>query len=42
MSIRTTPPLCADHVVERNVLTRKQQIAKLELIVDTAAEVWGD
>ncbi len=27
--------------VEGNALTREQQIAKLELIVETAAEVWG-
>ena len=26
---------------EGNALTREDQIAKLELIVETAAEVWG-
>ena len=36
-------PQCGfSSTVEGNVLTRDQQIAKLELIVETAAEVWGD
>jgi 5-methyltetrahydropteroyltriglutamate--homocysteine methyltransferase len=36
-------PQCGfSSTVEGNVLTREQQIAKLELIVETAAEVWGD
>ena len=35
-------PQCGfSSTVEGNVLTREQQIAKLELIVETAAEVWG-
>ncbi len=36
-------PQCGfSSTVEGNVLTREEQIAKLELIVETAAEVWGD
>jgi 5-methyltetrahydropteroyltriglutamate--homocysteine methyltransferase len=36
-------PQCGfSSTVEGNALTREQQIAKLELIVETAAEVWGD
>jgi hypothetical protein len=27
--------------VEGNALTREEQVAKLRLIVDVAAEVWG-
>jgi 5-methyltetrahydropteroyltriglutamate--homocysteine methyltransferase len=35
-------PQCGfSSTVEGNVLTYEQQIAKLELIVETAAEVWG-
>ena len=35
-------PQCGfSSTVEGNALTREQQIAKLELIVETAAEVWG-
>jgi 5-methyltetrahydropteroyltriglutamate--homocysteine methyltransferase len=35
-------PQCGfSSTVEGNVVTREQQIAKLELIVETAAEVWG-
>ena len=35
-------PQCGfSSTVEGNVLTREEQIAKLELIVETAAEVWG-
>ncbi len=36
-------PQCGfSSTVEGNVLTREQEIAKLELIVETAAEVWGN
>ncbi len=36
-------PQCGfSSTVEGNVLTREQEIAKLELVVETAAEVWGD
>jgi 5-methyltetrahydropteroyltriglutamate--homocysteine methyltransferase len=36
-------PQCGfSSTVEGNVLSREQEIAKLELIVETAAEVWGD
>jgi 5-methyltetrahydropteroyltriglutamate--homocysteine methyltransferase len=36
-------PQCGfSSTVEGNVLTREEQMAKLELIVETAAEVWGD
>jgi 5-methyltetrahydropteroyltriglutamate--homocysteine methyltransferase len=36
-------PQCGfSSAVEGNLLTREQQIAKLELIVETAAEVWGN
>ena len=36
-------PQCGfSSTVEGNALTREQEIAKLELIVETAAEVWGD
>ncbi len=35
-------PQCGfSSTVEGNVVTREQEIAKLELIVETAAEVWG-
>jgi 5-methyltetrahydropteroyltriglutamate--homocysteine methyltransferase len=35
-------PQCGfSSTVEGNALTREEQIAKLELIVETAAEVWG-
>jgi 5-methyltetrahydropteroyltriglutamate--homocysteine methyltransferase len=35
-------PQCGfSSTVEGNVLTREEQEAKLRLIVDTAAEVWG-
>ena len=35
-------PQCGfSSTVEGNDLTREQQIAKLSLIVETAAEVWG-
>ena len=35
-------PQCGfSSTVEGNALTREEEIAKLELIVDTAAEVWG-
>jgi 5-methyltetrahydropteroyltriglutamate--homocysteine methyltransferase len=35
-------PQCGfSSTVEGNNLTREQQIAKLSLIVETAAEVWG-
>jgi 5-methyltetrahydropteroyltriglutamate--homocysteine methyltransferase len=35
-------PQCGfSSTVEGNALTRQDQIAKLELIVETAAEVWG-
>jgi methionine synthase II (cobalamin-independent) len=35
-------PQCGfSSTVEGNVLTREEQAAKLRLIVDTAAEVWG-
>jgi 5-methyltetrahydropteroyltriglutamate--homocysteine methyltransferase len=35
-------PQCGfSSTVEGNVLTRDEQVAKLELIVETAAEVWG-
>ena len=36
-------PQCGfSSTVDGNALTREEQIAKLELIVETAAEVWGD
>jgi methionine synthase II (cobalamin-independent) len=36
-------PQCGfSSTVEGNALTREQEIAKLELIVETAAEVWGN
>ena len=36
-------PQCGfSSTVDGNVLTREQEIAKLELIVETATEVWGD
>jgi 5-methyltetrahydropteroyltriglutamate--homocysteine methyltransferase len=36
-------PQCGfSSTVEGNALTRDEQIAKLELVVETAAEVWGD
>jgi 5-methyltetrahydropteroyltriglutamate--homocysteine methyltransferase len=35
-------PQCGfSSTVEGNVLTREEEIAKLDLIVETAAEVWG-
>ena len=35
-------PQCGfSSTVEGNALTQEEQIAKLELIVETAAEVWG-
>ena len=35
-------PQCGfSSTVEGNALTREQQIAKLRLVVETAAEVWG-
>ena len=35
-------PQCGfSSTVEGNVLTRDEQAAKLRLVVDTAAEVWG-
>ena len=35
-------PQCGfSSTVEGNVVTRDQEIAKLELIAETAAEVWG-
>jgi 5-methyltetrahydropteroyltriglutamate--homocysteine methyltransferase len=35
-------PQCGfSSTVEGNAVTREQQVAKLELIVETAAEVWG-
>ena len=35
-------PQCGfSSTVEGNALTREEQIAKLELIVETAEEVWG-
>jgi 5-methyltetrahydropteroyltriglutamate--homocysteine methyltransferase len=36
-----TPSRSFSSTVEGNALTREEQIAKLELIVETAAEVWG-
>jgi 5-methyltetrahydropteroyltriglutamate--homocysteine methyltransferase len=36
-------PQCGfSSTVEGNVVTREQEIAKLELIVETASEIWGD
>lgn len=41
MALRTSPPFRADHVGSLLRLTYDQEVAKLRLIVDTAAEVWG-
>ncbi len=43
MAPRTAPPFRADRAstVDGNALTRDQQRAQLDLVVQTAAELWG-